>query len=192
VPFVAELLRRSGAELCIDRNRVFSTGMSAGGIFSTALACELPGTLAAIAPVAGINATQACPRSTPKVAVLSFHGTADGIVPYPGGPFFSGPNPVSTGTGLEARPVREAFADWARFDGCAKKLATTPVADDVELTSGKHCDRGTAAKLYTVEGGGHTWPGAPSVRPERLGHTTTSIDATEMILTFFGNHPRVR
>ncbi len=191
VPFISGLLRRTEANLCINRNRVFSTGISAGGIFSTALACAMPGKLAAIAPVAGINVTKACSKRTPRVSVLAFHGTDDGIVPYAGGPLFSGPNPVSTGKGIEARPVTEAFADWVKFDGCASKLARSRVAFDVVLTSGKHCDKGVAAKLATVEGGGHTWPGAPNVRPDRLGPTTTSIDATGMILTFFGHHPKV-
>ena len=191
VPFVSSLLRHAEGTLCVDRNRVFSTGISAGGIFSTTLACAMPGKLAAIGPVAGINATKACTKGTPKVSVITFHGIEDGIVPYNGGPFFSGTNPVSTGKGREARPVKEAFADWAKFDGCARKLDRSRVTHDVVLTAGKRCAPGIAAKLYTVEDGGHTWPGAASVRPDRLGATTTSIDATEMILTFFGNHPKV-
>ena len=57
----------------------------------------------------------------------------------------------------------EAFAGWAKFDGCAPTLEHTRAAFDVKLTAGTHCDRGVAAKLYTVEGGGHTWPGAFNV-----------------------------
>jgi polyhydroxybutyrate depolymerase len=45
-------------------------------------------------------------------------------------------------------------------------------------------------ELFRIEGGGHTWPGAIAV--ERLGVTTTSINATHEILDFFDAHPRVR
>ena len=48
--------------LCIDPDRVYSTGISNGAMLSTLLACRLPGKLAAIAPVAGVNVTRVCPR----------------------------------------------------------------------------------------------------------------------------------
>ena len=46
--------------------------------------------------------------------------------------------------------------------------------------------------LLTIQVGGHTWPGAASVQAERLGPTTTSIDATKIILAFFDQHRKVR
>jgi polyhydroxybutyrate depolymerase len=41
--------------------------------------------------------------------------------------------------------------------------------------------------LYTVDGGGHTWPGGPDI--VRLGKTTQAIDATALMWEFFQRHP---
>jgi polyhydroxybutyrate depolymerase len=45
-------------------------------------------------------------------------------------------------------------------------------------------------ELFRIRDGGHTWPGGIAV--DRLGATTTSIDATTEILDFFDAHPRAR
>ena len=42
--------------------------------------------------------------------------------------------------------------------------------------------------LYTVAGGGHGWPGTPDT--SRVGDTTDSVSATELIWEFFAAHPR--
>ena len=44
-------------------------------------------------------------------------------------------------------------------------------------------------QLYTVDGGGHTWPGARNVAGRRLGRVTDSIDASDLMLAFFAEHP---
>jgi polyhydroxybutyrate depolymerase len=198
VDFVRALLSTTEQELCIDVRRVFAAGMSSGAVFSTALACELPGTLAAIAPVAGVNAHAVCDPGTPPVAVLAFHGTADGVVPYMGGAFFSGVDAsvlpdairdrVSELARLQARPVTDAVAQWAAFDGCSATPRTTKVSEDVTRTAYRGCRAGTAVVLDTVVQGGHTWPGGVDVA--RLGTTTHSIDASELIVRFFTAHPR--
>jgi polyhydroxybutyrate depolymerase len=41
--------------------------------------------------------------------------------------------------------------------------------------------------FYIINGGGHTWPG--SIPVERLGKTTTQIDASATIWDFFKSHP---
>ena len=122
VAFVKALLATTTRALCIDPKRVYATGMSNGAIFSTALACALPGRFAAIAPVAGVNGTKVCGRGTPPTSVLAFHGTADPIVPYAGGRYFAGANPLdetpSRAGAARAQPVDDAVAAWAAFDGC--------------------------------------------------------------------------
>jgi polyhydroxybutyrate depolymerase len=190
VAFVRAMLRTTNRALCIDQKRVFSTGISNGAMFSTLLACQLPGRLAAIAPVAGINATEVCAAGTPTVSVLAFHGTADPVVPYSGGALFSG---ASIGGFLgvpTAKPVDDATAAWAAFDGCGTPPLQSFVADDVQHLVWPDCPRSGAVELYRVVGGGHTWPGAAAVREDRLGPTTASIDATNLMLDFFAAHPR--
>src|SRR5260370_12479541 len=71
--------------LCIDRTRVYSTGISNGAGMTALLGCRIPNRLAAIAPVSGVNLVAGCPKGTPPLSVLAFHGDADGVVGYGGG-----------------------------------------------------------------------------------------------------------
>jgi polyhydroxybutyrate depolymerase len=199
VDFVTQILRATSRGLCIDAERVYATGISNGAMFSTFLACALPGRLAAIAPVAGVNGPARCSRGAPPTPLVAFHGTADPIVPYAGGRYFAGANqndafdPTAGGRRagvLRARPVEETVARWAAFDGCGARPSTKRVAVDVELVSYTNCTAHGAVELYRVVGGGHTWPGAVAVNPERLGWTTSAIDATGLMLEFFAAHPR--
>lgn len=43
--------------------------------------------------------------------------------------------------------------------------------------------------LYTVEGGGHTWPGGKSLPEWMVGRTTRDISATQVMWAFFLQHP---
>lgn len=52
-------------------------------------------------------------------------------------------------------------------------------------------DRETAVVLYTVTGGGHTWPGGLQYLPEGvIGRTTTQFSASAESWEFFRAHPR--
>ena len=52
------------------------------------------------------------------------------------------------------------------------------------------CAGGSAVELYTVVGGGHTWPGSSVVlSAAAFGPTTESISATRLMLAFFAGHP---
>jgi len=191
VAFVQAMLTATNRALCIDRDRVFSTGISNGAMFSTLLACALPGRLAAIAPVAGVNATEACGAGTPRVSVLAFHGTADQVVPYAGGAYFGAAEGPALGVPA-AKPVDDAVAAWAVFDGCGTPPKIASIADDVQRVIWPHCPKHGTVELYRVVGGGHTWPGAFAVQSDRLGATTASISATDLMLDFFHAHPRAR
>jgi polyhydroxybutyrate depolymerase len=46
------------------------------------------------------------------------------------------------------------------------------------------------ALLYTIVGGGHTWPGATIVISPLLGETTNEINASTTIWDFMAAHPR--
>ena len=190
VAFVKALLARTARALCIDPKRVYATGMSNGAIFATRLACALPGRFAAIAPVAGVNATKVCGRGTPPTSVLAFHGTADPIVPYAGGRVLRGhqsarrhANPSAVRSA--AQPVDDAVASWAAFDGCGTPAATNQVEPGIEHVVYPDCPDGGTVELYRVVDGGHTWPGAFPINAARLGPTTSAIDATSLMLAFF-------
>ncbi|MBV8386999.1 MAG: hypothetical protein JO155_09435 [Acidimicrobiia bacterium] len=50
----------------------------------------------------------------------------------------------------------------------------------------RRCTNGSAALLYVVNGGGHTWPGGEQYFPVALvGKTSRDFDASETITRFF-------
>ena len=64
---------------------------------------------------------------------------------------------------------------------------TTADASVTRQTYGGGLD-GTEVTLWTIQGGGHEWPGwAPAVRRPEGGSST--VNATELIWEFFAAHP---
>jgi polyhydroxybutyrate depolymerase len=189
VGFVRALLDTLERELAIDPRRVYATGISNGAMFSYRLACDLPGTFAAVAPVAGAmpaDLAPACAHTQP-VSVLAFQGTTDPLMPYTGGG-------VARRRGRVLSAER-SIAFWATTSGCAAAPVTTDEPDRVtdgtrvRKTAYGTCRDGRSVELYTIEGGGHTWPGGPPVGGS-VGRVTREIDATPLIWAFFAGHPR--
>ncbi|MBN1612361.1 MAG: Ricin and poly(3-hydroxybutyrate) depolymerase fusion [Polyangiaceae bacterium] len=81
VDFLHAMLERFGSELCIDQDRIFSTGFSFGAMFSFTLACTQDSMMRAIAPQAG-NATTSgrCENGTRSVATMAFIGSDDTLL----------------------------------------------------------------------------------------------------------------
>jgi polyhydroxybutyrate depolymerase len=131
VGFTRAMLDRLEADLCVDPQRVFATGMSNGGFMSHRLACEMSDRIAAVAPVSGVNATATC-APTRAVPILDFHGVADPTVPYYGGSSYGWPS------------VNESINAWAARDGCSGPTLVTSVTDDVHCVTHTQCRRGRA------------------------------------------------
>lgn len=81
VDFLHAMVDLFSAQLCIDQNRMFSTGFSFGAMFSFTLACTENSMMRAIAPQAG-NATTSgrCADGTRSVATMAFIGTDDSLL----------------------------------------------------------------------------------------------------------------
>lgn len=173
VAFTSAMLDAMESKLCVDKQRVFATGLSNGAFMANRVACELADRFAAIAPVAGQLMTLSCAASRP-VAVMHFHGTADTIVPY-GGMF-----------GLPG--VEASVAAWAQRNGCKAAPAQTFAAGDTTCKTFGQCTAGADVTLCTVDGGGHQWPGGFAI--PGLGKTTTDINATDAMWSFFEKHPK--
>lgn len=185
VGFVRALLETIGREFPVDSGRIYATGLSNGAMFAHRLACELPGVLAAIAPVGGaFPAALAgrCADASP-VSVIAIQGTADRSIPFEGG---GGPR----GKVLSAE---RSVGLWARAGTCAEPPVAAPAIDTAGdgtrllrlIYGGCNGDREVA--LYTIVGGGHTWPGGP---PDAglAGRISRELDATRAIWQFFQRH----
>ena len=182
--FVTALLADLGSRYCVARDRVNAAGISLGSQFAALMACNPANHIAAIGLVAAEYLIRPCPGPVP---VLAFHGTADPIVPYANG---------ATGRSVPGVPVvgaEQNLAAWARLDGCAVEPRLDRPAPGIVRHSWPGCRRRTSVTLYTVVGGGHTWPGSPVVlSPAVFGPTTEAVDATGLMLRFFGATPLPR
>ncbi len=85
IAFLEAMLEKFGSELCIDEDRIFSTGFSFGGMFSFAAGCSPTGKMRAIAPMAGNITVAGCENNEQPVAVMGFHGDDDTVVAIDGG-----------------------------------------------------------------------------------------------------------
>jgi polyhydroxybutyrate depolymerase len=206
VAFIAKLIDRLVASRVADPGRVYVTGVSNGGMMSFRLACALADRLAAVAPViASMPAPLArdCAPARP-LALLVIAATADRLVPYSGGrvaPML----PPDRGRVLS---IAGTMAVWRRNNGCAGPGRRVSLPDRVrgdrshvivERASG--CAKDAPVILYTIEGGGHTWPSTKSGPGSKnrfrsawlrrlTGPVNRDIEATGVIWRFFQQHRR--
>jgi poly(3-hydroxybutyrate) depolymerase len=86
VNFVKALVDWMKSNYCIDQARIFSVGMSYGGIMSNTLGCSMGGIFRAIAPMSGSGplqfGTNVC---VGQVAAWLSHGTQDPTVSFDAG-----------------------------------------------------------------------------------------------------------
>jgi len=178
VQFVRDLLAKLTSDLCIDGAAVYAAGFSNGGGMAMRAACDLPDSFAAVGVVGSTYVD--CRADVPLIA---FHGSADPIVPYEG----------SNGTTADQvfPPVRRWVSEWARGLGCDALAVISRPSSEVELSTFPRCLSGESDVLmYTILGGGHTWPGAAPMAPEIVGMTTQQIDASRVMWDFFATHKR--
>jgi len=182
VRFISELIDTLKASYNIDSTRIYANGLSNGGGMSFVLSCTLSDRIAAVGMV---GAAQTLPWSwcTDKrpVPMIDFHGTADRHTPYNGGSSWVSPRPFPS--------VPKWAANWARRNGCGATPVDSTVAADVIRREYTSCADNAAVVLYTVQGGGHTWPGGRPLPSWFVGRTTRSIDATRLMWAFFSDHP---
>lgn len=175
-------------DLPIDTRRIFATGISRGGQASYYLACEFPGRIRAIAPVAmpmPVFMADSC-RNGPPVGVAIMNGTADPLVPYDGGTITIGKNQRD-----EVLATTETVALWNKRNGCSQALQKKSIVDSaqdgmhVEITERRGCS-GAAVLLYRIVGGGHTWPSGNQYLPAFvIGRVNKDIDGAKVAWTFF-------
>lgn len=192
VGFIAAVITRLADEYRIDPRRIFSTGISNGGFMSQRLAAQLAARIAAIVAVAAgmAPAVAAGLRPSAPVSVLVINGTDDPLVPYGGGPVArTRGETISTG---------RIVAAWVAANRCTGDpevvdLADTDPSDGTRVTKTAYtaCAQRSVVVLYTIEGGGHTWPGGRQYLPRGIvGRVSRDVNANEVIWQFFAAHPR--
>jgi len=181
VRFIADLIDTLETTYNIDSTRIYANGLSNGGGMTFVLSCTLSDRIAAFGMVA---AAQSLPWSWctdhRPVPMIAFHGTADPIVPYGGGPSRVAPD------GFPSVPTWAA--NWARRNRCGLDPVESVLAADVARREYTNCADDASVVLYTIQGGGHSWPGGKPLPEWMVGRTSNSIDATSAMWAFFREH----
>jgi polyhydroxybutyrate depolymerase len=149
--YLQNLVAEVSAVLSVDDKRVWTVGHSNGGFMGYRLACDAPGTFAAIVSIAGatwINQAN-CPADQP-VHVLQIHGSDDTVINYGGSAGYPS--------------AEETVQRWTAIDHC------DPTPDEslpnIDLDSGipgnetsrmvwGNCNPSGAGELWSIWGGSH-------------------------------------
>lgn len=184
VEFISELIDTLQAAYNIDTTQIYANGLSNGGRMAFVLSCRLSHRIAAVGMVAAANELpwSWCEDDGP-VPSIAFHGTADPVVPYEGGKSWASPRPFPN--------ILDWTAAWARRNRCSGTPSESRVREDITRREYTDCANDAAVVLYTVHGGGHSWPGGRPMPKWLVGSTSNSVNATAEMWAFFQNY-RVR
>ncbi len=192
--FLGALIDELEKKFPIDPKRVFSTGISNGGLMSFRLACEMPEKIRAIAPVAAnipVDIVSLCREAKdPAVGLLLISGINDPIVPFHGGNIKA--FGAQRGKVLSAD---ETIEIWLKKNGCkdvprVQEFTDKDPGDETRVMEYAYdqCSSGAPIVFYKIHGGGHTWPGGwQYLKEKRIGKTIRDIDAAEEIWKFFSS-----
>jgi poly(3-hydroxybutyrate) depolymerase len=188
VRFIRDLIDTLRASYNVDPTRIYADGISNGGGMAFLLSCTLGDRIAAVGMVgpAIFLPWDACVDMARPVPMILFHGTAERFAPYHGG--------QTTVSRLVVRdhanpPILTFTAAWARRNGCGPAPVESRVAEDVTRLDYAACANGADVALYTIHGGGHTWPGGGDLPEWFAGRTTHSVSASREAWRFFAAHP---
>lgn len=184
--FVADLLERLDERLNLDRDRIYATGASNGGMMSFHIACNLSEEFAAVAPVIAalprVQSTTCSP--TEPVSLLAIQGSEDECIDFCGG---DATCDVIGGRGGAILSAGETRRFWANANDCSsdpdlRRLEQRTRVDATRAYRWEHrlCTDATRIDYYYVDGMGHRWPPSPAAL-----NGSRELDATARIWSFF-------
>jgi polyhydroxybutyrate depolymerase len=182
VKFIDHLITYMVKTYHADPERVYITGISNGGFMTTRLACQLHQRIAAVAVVAAtLDEGEGYDLEKP-MPVLYIHGTKDPIVSFNGGKLF----------GRRVFSHRDIIKKWIALDNCDAVPITTNIPDNAHdgtsIVKEEYRNPANGLKVisYTINNGGHTWPGGWQYFPKFIvGKTTHNLNACDVIWDFF-------
>jgi polyhydroxybutyrate depolymerase len=145
--------------------------------------CAMTDRIAAIAPVAAAMPKELVCLPSRPIPVVMINGTSDPIVPYGGG--------TEHNLRLRILSVQDSAKAWAKMNRCAEKPTQTKLpahekgGTETKVETYDGCQQGAQVVLYSVKGGGNTWPGGEQYEVEKqIGKTTQDLNANETIWSF--------
>ncbi|VVB60708.1 Esterase PHB depolymerase [uncultured archaeon] len=194
VGFIRALVEYLQKNYAINRNMIYVTGMSNGGMMSYRLGAELSDIFAAFAPVAGSIGGQATeedsiwciPEPDYPISVIVFHGKNDSRVPYDGGI----PTANDTKGAFSYLSVNDSISFFVNHNQCdAFPQRNRSESGNIIMDLYAGGLNNTEVVLYTIVNGTHSWPGG-KIGWRNGDVPTIEISATDLIWDFFKDHPK--
>ena len=205
VLFVRQILEElaNNRGLSINRDKVFATGISAGGGVAFMFAIEAPDLIKAVAPVVPLPfhinmQTQLCSVSpnVGQTSIIMLASTADPLISYEEDPtnFFLTPSMETTRDewlntmGIANTPIVTTLPSTVLDDSHAPHSGITD--SFVELYEYPEGPSGQQLKYYKVVGGGHTWPHESQISSNSwnfLGKRNQDINFVDEAWNFFSS-----
>jgi polyhydroxybutyrate depolymerase len=183
IDFFQSMLDKLARKYSLDTSRVYFAGLSDGGFMAIKIGCGLSDRVAAIATVgAAMPKTMVCVPDRP-LPVIMINGTSDPVVKYDGGVGKNGRVPTIS--------VEDTAKEFAKLNRCAEKPSHSKLPEHekggmetkVDIYDG--CQANAQVALYSVKGGGNTWPGGEQYEAEKtVGKTSQDLIANEVIWNF--------
>ncbi|HMP77415.1 MAG TPA: PHB depolymerase family esterase [Kiritimatiellia bacterium] len=184
VGFTDAVLADVATRYAFDRTRIYATGFSNGAFMCYRLAFERPGLLAAIAPVSGVLGVDPVPGvDYPPLPVIHFHGLQDQNVAFAGGIGAKARDP------LPRRSVEETLSIMRKRNRCPDTASSERRIGAARCRTYAPAEGGAPVELWTLDDGGHTWPGGNSSLPlDIVGPINMDIRASDLIWNFIKPH----
>jgi polyhydroxybutyrate depolymerase len=189
VGFISNLIDHIASNYRVDTKRVYLAGFSNGGMMALRLGIVISGKVAAVASVCGLLPKHLSYLAPARpVPVMIIHGTDDPIVPCGGGKLDRKHGEVLSAV--------DTASYWSEKNKCSSRMGVEVLPDRapddgtvVFRVSNECLNSDREVILLTIQGGGHTWPGASIVLPrDKSGKTCMDFSATETIWDFFSRH----
>jgi len=141
--FILAIIDAMSTQYGIDRNRVYLSGFSMGGMMTYHAATVIADQIAAFAPVSGYLMGGPNTNSSRPIPIIHTHGTGDDVVDYNG--------------------VKGCLDAWIKRNNCPTTAVVTdpyPANKPNSLTTKSYWgkgDDGVEIVLMTIEGKGHWW-----------------------------------
>jgi polyhydroxybutyrate depolymerase len=182
IDFFNRMLDKLGTRFAVDTSRVYFAGLSDGGFMTMKIGCGLTDRVAGIATVgAAMPKTMVCVPSRP-LPVMLINGTSDPVVKYGGG--------ETRNSALRTISAEDTAKEWSRLNRCNEKPAHSKLNKskggmETKIDTFEGCQENSAVVLYSVKGGGNTWPGGEQYEVEKtIGKTSQDFNANEEIWKF--------
>lgn len=179
VDLTLQIIDTLSDKYAIDRERVYATGFSNGGIMTSMLACHVPERFAGFAVFSQTmhkHTAEGCKTTKKAKPLLYLIGTAD---KHWGGRDFS-------------MSGMESLTFWRDHLGCKSEPEKRDLPDgkgndgtSVQRWTYTGCEQAEALEFLRVEGGGHVWPG-PGLGEKK--NRCTDIDGATEAVSFFERH----